>query len=334
MKAPAILLACWAVPLAAQGGAPGAPLRPTDVIRLLAQASAPADVADRIGRDCLTFTPTARDRRNFQALGADSAVMARIEACARRGVRKAPAVASAPAVAPAATPAAVPATAPATPAPGTGTPAAATPAPPPAPPTPQPSPEKTGFVEGVGQRGVVGLPAAAPLVFEVRDADGKPLSKVRVTFTADNAQLRAEAQTTDTAGHVRVDVTFGPKAGKAVVRAAVGQIFRSATLYPTAASAAKLELHLGGATVGDTLALAADTSVTLRVLATDEYGNPVALLGLQPLSGDEGIVRVEHVGGDTAAGLLTLKARAQGNTQLALQGSGVLANVTVVVGAH
>jgi len=330
MTARALILALWSAPLAAQGGAAGAPLRPTDVIRLLAQTGAPADVADRIGRDCLTFTPTARDRRNFQALGADTAVMARIDACARRGVRKPPAVATTPAVAPAVPPAATPAANP-----GATPPAPATsPAVPPAAPAPQPSPEKTGFVEGVGQRGVVGLPAAAPLVFEVRDADGKALPKVRVTFTADNAQLRPEAQTTDTAGHVRVDVTFGPKAGKTVVRAAVGQIFRSATLYPTAASAAKLELRLGGATVGDTLVLAADTTVTLRVVATDEFGNTVALLGLQPLSGDEGIVRVDRVGGDTLAGLLTLKARGQGNTQLALQGSGVLANLTVVVGAH
>jgi len=333
VRARALLLALWAAPLAAQGGAAGAPLRPTDVIRLLAQASSPTDVAQRIGRDCLTFTPTARDRRNFQALGADTAVMARIDACARRGVRKAP-PATAPAVAPAPVPVQAPSTATPTPAAATptSTPAPA-PAPPPA-PAPEPSPEKTGFVEGVGQRGVVGLPAANPLVFEVRDADGKPLAKARVTFTADNAQLRAEAQTTDTAGHVRVDVTFGPKAGKTVVRAAVGQIFRSATLYPTAAAAAKLELHLGAAVVGDTLLLAPDTTVTVRVQATDEFGNMVALLGLQPLSGDEGIVRVEHVGGDSAAGLLTLKARGQGNTQLALQGSGVLANVTVVVAAH
>jgi len=331
MRAPVtsrlLLLALWAAPLAAQGGAP---LRPTDVIRLLVQAGTPADVADRISRDCLTFTPTARDKRNFQALGADTAVMASIAACARHGVRKPPAVATTPAVAPATAPAQAPPTG----SPGAN-PVATAPATTPAPaPAPQPSPEKTGFVEGVGQRGVVGLPAAAPLVFEVRDADGKALPKIRVTFTADNAQLRPESQSTDTAGHVRVDVVFGHAAGKTVVRAAVGQIFRSATLYPTPAAASKLDLHVGSTAVGDTLVLAADTSVTLRVVAQDEFGNVVSLLGLQPLSGDEGIVRVERVAGDTLAGLLSLKAKGQGTTQLALQGSGVLANLTVVVAAH
>jgi len=333
MRAPVtarlLFLALWAAPLAAQGGAP---LRPTDVIRLLAQAGTPADVADRISRDCLTFTPTARDKKNFQALGADTAVMASIAACARHGVRKPPAVATTPAVAPATAPAPAPVNPGANPA---ATPAPTTPAPAPAAaPAPQPSPEKTGFVEGVGQRGVVGLPAAAPLVFEVRDAEGKALPKIRVTFTADNAQLRPESQSTDTAGHVRVDVVFGHTAGKTVVRAAVGQIFRSATLYPTPAAASKLDLHMGSTAVGDTLVLTADTSVTLRVVAQDEFGNVVSLLGLQPLSGDEGIVRVERVAGDTLAGLLSLKAKGQGTTQLALQGSGVLANLTVVVAAH
>ncbi|HWZ28793.1 MAG TPA: hypothetical protein VNX15_09535, partial [Gemmatimonadales bacterium] len=128
------------------------------------------------------------------------------------------------------------------------------------------------------------------------------------------------------------DVVFGHSAGKSVIRAAIGQIFRSATMYPMAGSPSRLEVHLGGATVVDTLHLTPDTSVTVRVIATDEYGNPVGLVGLQPLSGDEGVVRVEHVGGDTVAGTLSLKARGQGNTQLAIQGSGIFSNLTVVVG--
>jgi len=308
--------------LAAQGTAiPGPPLRPTDVIRLLAAGKAPADIAARIGRDCLTFAPSTRDRRNFRALGADTAVMSRIDACARRGIRKPSALATSPAVAPAPIPTPVPTGT--GPAPVTSAPASA---------APVASPDKTGFVEGTGQRGVVGLAAAAPLVFEVRDADGKPLRGARVTFTADNAQLRPETQSTDNAGHVRVDVVFGHSAGKSVIRAAIGQIFRSATLYPMAGAPSRLEVHLGAGAAVDTLHLTPDTSVTVRVIATDEYGNPVGLVGLQPLSGDEGVVRVEHVGGDTVAGTLSLKARGQGNTQLAIQGSGIFSNLTVVVG--
>lgn len=318
-----LMLLLGAGSLAAQGTTlPGPPLRPTDVIRLLAAGKAPADIAARIARDCLTFAPSTRDRRNFRALGADTAVMSRIEGCVRRGVRKPAALSTAPAVAPAPIPPPPTVTLPA--ATPVSTPAAA--------PSPLASPDKTGFVEGTGQRGVVGLPAAAPLVFEVRDADGKPLRGARVTFTADNAQLRPETQATDTAGHLRVDVVFGHSAGKSVIRAAIGQIFRSATLYPMAGSPSRLEVHLGGGAAVDTLHLTPDTTVTVRVIATDEYGNPVGLVGLQPLSGDEGVVRVERVGGDTVAGTLSLKARGQGNTQLAIQGSGIFSNLTVVVG--
>lgn len=300
------------------------PLRPTDVIRLLASGTAPAAVADRIGRDCLTFKPSARDRRNFQALGADANVLARIAACGRRGIRRPSPAATAPAVAPAPIPKApAVSTAPAT---------ISTPMPTPG-PAAQAAPDQTGFVQGTGQRGVVGLPAANPLVFEVHDAGGKAVSGAQVTFTADNAVIHPESQATDAAGHIRVGVTFGHAAGKSVVRAAVGQIFRSATLYPTAASPSRLELHLGAEVVGDTLRLVPDTTVIVRVVATDEYGNAVAMVGLQPLSGDEGIVRVERVGGDTVAGALTLRARGQGSTQLALQASGIFSNLTVVV-AH
>lgn len=329
------------VPLSAQGPA-GQPLRATDVIRLLASGTAPANVATRIGEDCLTFVPSERDRRNFQALGADTAVMARIDRCVRRGIRKPSGHATAPAVAPAPIPSAPPATVSSAKPGGTSvttTPAApvATTAQPGATPVPAaagpaPSPDKTGFVEGTGQRGVVGIPAAVPLVFEVKDADGKPIPHARVTFTADNAQLRPETPQTDAAGHIRVNVVFGHTAGKSVIRAAIGQIFRSATLYPSAASPSRLEFQVGATSIGDTLHLAPDTTATVRVVATDEFGNPVALVGLQSLSGDEGIIRVERVGGDTVAGTLAVRARGQGSAQLAVQGSGIFSNLTVVVG--
>ena len=321
-----------AAPLAAQTPA-GQPLRATDIIRLLASGTAPANVATRIGRDCLTFVPSTRDRRNFQALGADTAVMARIDRCIRRGVRKPSAQATAPAV----PPAPIPTTPPPTPVRSGGS----TPAPAPtasaqppgaAAPGPVPSADNTGFVEGTGQRGVVGLPAANPLVFEVKDANGKPLPGVRVTFTADNAQLHPVTPATDAAGHLRVNVVFGHTAGKSVIRAAIGQIFRSATLYPSSGSPSRLEFHLGATAIGDTLHLAPDTTATVRVVATDEYGNPVALVGLQSLSGDEGVIRIDRVGGDTVAGTLAVRARGQGNTQLAVQGSGIFSNLTVIVG--
>ena len=60
------------------------PLRKTDLIRLLTgNTMTPAQIASLVQRNCLSFTPTARDRRNLVSLGADSTLMARIDACAQ-----------------------------------------------------------------------------------------------------------------------------------------------------------------------------------------------------------------------------------------------------------
>ena len=82
------------------------PLRKTDLIRLLTGSTmTPADIAAQVQKNCLAFTPTPRDRANLVALGADSLVLARIDACTRARaaalVRRPP-----PAPAPAPTPAA------------------------------------------------------------------------------------------------------------------------------------------------------------------------------------------------------------------------------------
>ena len=110
-----LLLAATALPAGAQNaGAGAAPLRKTDLIRLLTgSALTPAQVAAEVQQNCLAFTPTARDRANLVALGADSTVMARIDSCARaraaavvrRPAAAAPPVAAAPAPAPPAPPA-------------------------------------------------------------------------------------------------------------------------------------------------------------------------------------------------------------------------------------
>jgi hypothetical protein len=88
------LLCAMAVsPGAAQQAAGRAePLRKTDLIRLLSGGTmSTSQVADLVARNCVSFKPTARDRQDLTALGADSAVMARIEAClAARSAAAAP----------------------------------------------------------------------------------------------------------------------------------------------------------------------------------------------------------------------------------------------------
>ncbi|NNK49945.1 MAG: hypothetical protein HKP01_13820, partial [Gemmatimonadetes bacterium] len=60
------------------------PLQKSDIIRLLTGTTySKAEVAGIIRQSCLSFSPTARDRTDFQALGADNAVMAAIDGCDR-----------------------------------------------------------------------------------------------------------------------------------------------------------------------------------------------------------------------------------------------------------
>jgi hypothetical protein len=83
-----LLLVSAPISLGAQQG----PLRKTDLIRMLTgRAYSPAQIAEAVQRSCLSFTPTARDRANLVDLGADSAIMARIDACVRSHAAAAPA---------------------------------------------------------------------------------------------------------------------------------------------------------------------------------------------------------------------------------------------------
>jgi hypothetical protein len=60
-------------------------LRKSDLIRLLSSSALPPpELAELVGRRCLSFTPSARDKSDLRELGADDALMRRIDECARR----------------------------------------------------------------------------------------------------------------------------------------------------------------------------------------------------------------------------------------------------------
>lgn len=102
------LLIALSVPVAAPAQAEPQPLHKTDLIRLLTDSTlTPTLVADQVQQRCLAFVPTARDRANLVALGADSGLMARIDACtrARTAARRPAAAQPAPPVAAAPVPA-------------------------------------------------------------------------------------------------------------------------------------------------------------------------------------------------------------------------------------
>jgi hypothetical protein len=296
-----------------------APLRKTDLIRLLTSAALNhAEIADLVKHNCLSFTPTARDRQDLIDLGADPAIMRQVDGC--RGKVPAsttvptrtlpPVVRGAPQTAP-----------PASPAPFATAPASLA----------APWPDHTAFVSGMGQRGTVGEPATLPLVFEVKDSSGRALRGARVTVTADNARLGPHADVTDSLGRVRISVIFGLQAGRAVVRAQAGAVFRSATLYPTAAAPSRLTFRVGAATVDTGLTLTADSTVALGVGAADRFGNAVLLGNVTVHAADEGVLKVLATMQDTLAATVTLRARHAGVTVLAVETAGIAGRLRATV---
>src|SRR5207249_5609379 len=118
-------------PASAQGTQP---LRKAELVRMLARrALSKPQIATLVRRNCVTFQPTAHDRAELRAAGADDAVLAAIDQCLRaRLARAAP---------PPPPPPGPPVPAPARPSAPAPSPAGAmtqAPAPPPPPPPPPP----------------------------------------------------------------------------------------------------------------------------------------------------------------------------------------------------
>src|SRR5207247_10744420 len=211
---PAAVSMLLALLVAMQGSAP---LRKSVLVGLLSGAMLSSnELVELVSRNCLTFDPTARDRNDLRMLGADAAMLAAVEGCARRAAaRRTVAVAPPVRRAPSAPP--------------------ATPPPPPPRPPPPPAPaaarqsfraaiERSGFVSGGGQRGTAGTQLPRAVVFEVRDSAGAPLPAQTVVFTGINARTLLATAATDATGQVRVGVTLGERAGPATVIASIGVV--------------------------------------------------------------------------------------------------------------
>ena len=282
------------------GGAGPAPLRKSDLVRLLSgSVMAPAELRQLVRRNCLTFDPTDRDRHDFRLLGADAALLAAVDDCARR--------------------------------------AATRPAPRQPPPPPRPPPSsiasatRSGFLSGGGQRGSAGAQLPRALVFEARDSAGTPLSRQAVAFTGINARIEPAAALTDAAGQARVGVTLGERAGLATVIASIGVIEKQVAFNVAAGAAAQLVVLCGQASVATRFAIRPDSSVTLRVSAQDGFANATPLLGLRAAVADARIFRVVRVAQDSVSGVVVLKPDQAGTTSLAVIGNGMRQYLTVTV---
>src|SRR2546422_656399 len=66
------------------------PLRKAELVRLLAtRALSKPDIAVLVRRSCVTFQPTAHDRAELRAAGADDAVLTAIDQCLRARLARA-----------------------------------------------------------------------------------------------------------------------------------------------------------------------------------------------------------------------------------------------------
>jgi len=317
--------------LAATRQAPGQspstePLRKTDLVRLLTVGTInSAELAALVNRNCLSFTPTARDRADLVSLGADTALLRALDACARRAdaappapraararppvVRRPSADAARRVVAPPVAPAPVAVASPRLPL----------------------STTLTGFVSGVGQHGSVGTRPTLPLVFQARDTTGGPAMGEVVTLGVTNGRLGAARAVTDSSGRVSVDLTLGPKAGATVVRATVRTLIREATLFPEAGAVVRLMLRCGDTPIERKVAFTRESPLLFRVTGQDAFGNPVPVPRVAAATGDKGVLRVDYAGGDSLGGVLRVTPGEPGSTSLVVVASGRREDITAVV---
>ena len=80
------------------------------------------------------------------------------------------------------------------------------------------------IVSGDRQTGPPGQALPAPLRVKIRDAEGRPLSRLRVEWTADARSGRAEPRNsfTDAEGIAETSWTLGPGEGEQEIRASLG----------------------------------------------------------------------------------------------------------------
>lgn len=312
------LLVVW---LAAQGVAP---LRKSDLVRLLSgSAMSQQEITQLVGRNCLTFDPTERDRQDFRRLGAEAPVLAALDGCARRAAARAtprarPAPRSLPVVA----------------RPVPTQPSAAAPSPPPAmrtPPAVRLSAERSGFVAGGGQSGAAGTRVPRALVFEARDSAGVPLAGQAVTFTGINARIDPGSLPTGADGRVRVAVTLGERTGSATVLAVVGDVEKQVAFNVSAGAVTQLVVACGATDLSARVVLRPDTVALLRVTARDAFGNGARLTGLRAAVADARILRVQRIAEDSVAGTVSLKPDQPGTTSLAVIANGLRQYLTVTV---
>ena len=192
------------------------------------------------------------------------------------------------------------------------------------------APAATGFVSGVGQRGMARTRLNEPLVFQVRSSLGRPLVGKVVTFRAVNAEVATDSVVTDSAGLARVELTLGKQAGPALVTATVDSLQRQAALSVDPAAPAGVILERDGNRVdGGSMVVTAGATFALRVSAQDAYGNPVPTADLARMiqkmrnrfNLQSQLLKMISVESDGGAATVTFKPVGAGQADLSIAGA-------------
>jgi hypothetical protein len=135
------------------------------------------------------------------------------------------------------------------------------------------TPTTLSVVSGSAQTGTVGSALAGPVVLQVQDQSGKPISGVTVTWTAANGTTSSPESVSDSAGQVTTTWTLGTVAGAETLSASAAGV-NAVTVLATATPGAPSSVVV---TSGDAQSGAAGSalSAALGVKVTDAYGNPV-----------------------------------------------------------
>lgn len=139
-----------------------------------------------------------------------------------------------------------------------------------------PSASSVAIISGNNQTATVATSVSSPLVIQVKDQNGNPMSGVTVTFTSTGgATLGSNSAVTDASGNASTTVTLGNTSGAVTVTATANGISTPAVFSITSTAAAAASLTIVS---GNNQSAAAGTSLAAALVAkvTDQYGNAIA----------------------------------------------------------
>ncbi len=189
----------------------------------------------------------------------------------------------------------------------------------------------TQFVSGTEQRGVAGKVLTQPLVLEVRDTKGAPVSGETVRFAVTNGALAPAATVTDARGRAYVRVRAGRRVGQTLVTASVGTVQKQASITVGPGPAARLIVQRDQAPVAGAVELNSTNAVYLWVKAQDSLGNDVPVTQLRASASDRRVLHVARAEEVRGMGRVELRAQATGSSRLDLQVAGLRQTVATQV---